>query len=72
MVAAYLVGEQGTPRHAIILGLIVTLTHTSTAFAVRPFAAICLASVGSGRRFNPSSASAGRALVAFIGLWLLH
>ena len=34
MVAAYLVGEQGTPRHAVILGLIVTLTHTSSAFAV--------------------------------------
>src|SRR5262245_10960858 len=34
MVAAYLIGEQGTPRHAIILGLIVTLTHTSAAFAV--------------------------------------
>ena len=69
MVAAYLIGEQGTPRHAIILGLIVTLTHTSTAFAVAlllkfvlpPTAAPAVQSVlGIG----------GGIVVAFIGLWL--
>jgi len=69
MVAAYLIGEQGTPRHAIILGLIVTLTHTSTAFAV----ALLLKFV-----LPPTAAPAvqavlgvgGGLLVAFIGLWL--
>jgi nickel/cobalt exporter len=30
IVAAYLVGERGTARHALILGITVTLTHTST------------------------------------------
>ena len=29
MVAAYLVGSRGTPRHAAILGATVTITHTS-------------------------------------------
>src|SRR4029450_3689481 len=28
IVGAYLVGSQGTARHAIFLGLVVTLTHT--------------------------------------------
>ena len=70
MVAAYLIGEQGTPRHAVILGLIVTLTHTSTAFVV----ALCSGSFCPGR--PPRTVQAvlgvgGGALVAFIGLWLL-
>jgi ABC-type nickel/cobalt efflux system permease component RcnA len=34
VVAAYLVGERGTSRHAIYLGLIVTATHTISVFAL--------------------------------------
>lgn len=34
MVAAYLVGSRGTPRHALLLGLTVTLTHTAGVFAL--------------------------------------
>jgi len=34
MVAAYLVGARGTPRHAAILGLTVTATHTVSVFAL--------------------------------------
>ena len=34
MVAAYLVGTRGTPRHAIALGAIVTATHTVGVFAL--------------------------------------
>jgi len=34
MVAAYLVGTRGTPRHAIALGGIVTVTHTAGVFAL--------------------------------------
>ncbi len=34
VVAAYLVGERGTGRHALYLGLIVTATHTITVFAL--------------------------------------
>ena len=34
MVAAYLVGTRGTPRHAVALGGIVTVTHTIGVFAL--------------------------------------
>jgi ABC-type nickel/cobalt efflux system permease component RcnA len=34
VVAAYLVGSHGTPRHALLLGLIVTLTHTAGVYAL--------------------------------------
>ena len=34
IVAAYLVGTRGTPRHAVLLGLIVTVTHTIGVFAL--------------------------------------
>jgi ABC-type nickel/cobalt efflux system permease component RcnA len=34
MVAAYLVGTRGKPRHALGLGLIVTITHTIGVFAL--------------------------------------
>jgi nickel/cobalt transporter (NicO) family protein len=34
MVAAYLVGTQGTPRHAFILGGTVTVAHTAGVFAL--------------------------------------
>ena len=34
IVAAYLVGSRGTPKHAIFLGAVVTLTHTIGVFAL--------------------------------------
>ncbi|MDT7687765.1 MAG: hypothetical protein QOE46_524 [Acidobacteriota bacterium] len=34
VVGAYLVGSRGTPKHAAFLGLTVTLTHTSSVFAL--------------------------------------
>jgi ABC-type nickel/cobalt efflux system permease component RcnA len=34
IVTAYLVGQRGTPRHAALLGLIVTMTHTIGVFAL--------------------------------------
>ncbi|MEO8591864.1 MAG: high frequency lysogenization protein HflD [Candidatus Solibacter sp.] len=34
LVAAYLVGSRGTPRHAVMLGLMVTFTHTVSVFAL--------------------------------------
>jgi ABC-type nickel/cobalt efflux system permease component RcnA len=34
MVAAYLVGSKGTSRHAVVLGAVVTLTHTIGVFAL--------------------------------------
>jgi nickel/cobalt transporter (NicO) family protein len=34
MVAAYLVGTRGTPRHALMLGATVTVAHTAGVFAI--------------------------------------
>jgi ABC-type nickel/cobalt efflux system permease component RcnA len=34
IVAAYLVGSRGTPRHAVFLGMTVTVTHTIGVFAI--------------------------------------
>jgi ABC-type nickel/cobalt efflux system permease component RcnA len=34
IIAAYLVGTRGTPRHAVLLGLTVTITHTIGVFAL--------------------------------------
>jgi len=34
MVAAYLVGSKGTSRHAVVLGVVVTVTHTIGVFAI--------------------------------------
>jgi nickel/cobalt transporter (NicO) family protein len=34
IIAAYLVGSRGTPRHALLLGLIVTVTHTAGVFGL--------------------------------------
>ena len=70
MVAAYLVGEQGTPRHAIILGLIVTLTHTSAAFAVALLLKFVLPPTAAPT-VQQVLGIGGGVLVAFIGLWLL-
>src|SRR5207249_1923211 len=34
IVAAYLVGQRGTSRHAVVLGLVVTVTHTLGVFGL--------------------------------------
>jgi nickel/cobalt exporter len=34
IVAGYLIGSRGKPRHAVLLGLIVTVTHTAGVFAL--------------------------------------
>lgn len=69
MVAAYLVGERGTPRHAILLGVVTTLTHTSAALAI----AILLHYVlpqNSEAGLNTVLKFLGGLLIASIGFWL--
>lgn len=71
LVGAYLAGTRGTPRHALFLGLTVTLTHTAGVVALG--LAILLAS----RSFVPEklypwlSLISGATIVA-LGLTLLH
>ena len=70
MVAAYLVGEKGTYRHAIVLGIVATLTHTGSVIAL---AIIMYNYYGNT---PPAEAQgwltvAGGLLITFVGLWLL-
>lgn len=71
VVGAYLVGSRGTPKHALFLGLTVTLTHTAgvlalglvTLFASRFFVP---------ERLYPWMSFASGLLVAAIGLTVLR
>ena len=69
LVAAYLVGERGTPRHAVILGIVVTLTHTATAFAVA-LALRFLFTDTPPRTVQGLLGFLGGLLIAGIGVWL--
>jgi ABC-type nickel/cobalt efflux system permease component RcnA len=70
MVAAYLIGERGTARHAIVLGLVTTITHTG---------AVLLLAAGLYWKYHdaaPATISAvlgfvGGVLIAGLGFWLL-
>ena len=70
MVAAYLIGEQGTPRHAVTLGLVVTLTHTSAAFTVALLLKFVLQDTAP-QTVQSVLGVGGGALVVFVGMWLL-
>ncbi len=70
MVAAYLVGERGTVWHAVLLGIVTTLTHTGIVWIVALSLAIYYpdtvpAHVETGLAFI------GGLLVAGLGFWLL-
>jgi nickel/cobalt exporter len=70
MVAAYLVGTRGTAWHAVLLGLVVTLTHTLGVFALG------LLTLSASRyivpeRLYPLISGASGAAVAMMGLGLL-
>lgn len=70
LVAAYLVGERGTVKHAVILGFATTVAHTGSVIAI---AAILWGVYGNN---VPGTAQgvlqfAGGFLVAGVGLWLL-
>lgn len=67
MVAAYLVGERGTPWHAVLLGIVTTLTHTSAALAIAiilHFTTVNAATIQTLLLFI------GGLMLAGIGLWL--
>jgi ABC-type nickel/cobalt efflux system permease component RcnA len=70
LVAAYLVGERGTAWHALLLGVVTTLTHTAVVFALSVALALSLPEVAPA---NVSAALGfvGGLLVAGLGLWLL-
>ncbi len=69
MVAAYLVGSRGTPRHAVLLGLVVTVTHTLGVFALGLGLLFASRYILPERLFPALSAASGL-LIFGVGLWL--
>jgi ABC-type nickel/cobalt efflux system permease component RcnA len=70
VVAAYLVGSRGTPRHAAFLGLTVTATHTAGVYALG-LVTLALSQYILPERLYPILEVGSGALVLGIGLLLL-
>ncbi len=68
--AAYIVGARGRPVDAWILGIFVTLSHTSGIVLVGVFASLGLPGLGS-HRIEAWLAVATGVLVILLGLWTL-
>ena len=71
MVAAYLVGERGTPKHAIFLGGMVTFTHTISVFALGVATYFLAGSIAPERVTKVLGILSGLSIVV-IGLWLVY
>ena len=69
MVAAYLVGSRGTPRHAVTLGLVVTLTHTFGVFALG-FALLFASRYVLPEKLFPALSALSGLLIFGVGIWL--
>ena len=69
IVAAYLVGSRGTARHAVFLGLTVTITHTAGVFALGLVTLFAAQYVVPERLYPILSVISG-AIVVIIGLSL--
>lgn len=69
MVAAYLVGSRGTPRHAVLLGFVVTVTHTLGVFALG-FGLLFASQYVLPERLFPILSAASGLLIFGVGLWL--
>jgi ABC-type nickel/cobalt efflux system permease component RcnA len=68
LVAAYLVGQHGTVWHALLLGLMTTLTHTGAVFVL---AIVFLVSPGAAKVMYYVQGLVGGLFIAVLGLWLL-
>jgi nickel/cobalt exporter len=70
IVGAYLIGSRGTPRHALFLGLTVTVTHTIGVFLLG-FATLYASRYIVPERIFPVLSLISAALVFGMGAWLL-
>ena len=70
MVAAYLVGSRGTGRHAVLLGLIVTITHTLGVFALGLITLFASRYIVPEKLYPVLSVVSGLAVFG-VGFWLL-
>lgn len=71
VVGSYLVGSRGTPRHAIFLGLTVTVTHTAGVIALGLLTLFASRYILPEMLFPWLSVGSG-ALVVAMGLWTLR
>ncbi len=71
LVAAYLVGQRGTIGHAIVLGLITTLTHTGIVLLIALVLFFLPESAGARPVVQEGLGLIMGLLVAGFGLWLL-
>jgi ABC-type nickel/cobalt efflux system permease component RcnA len=71
IVAAYLVGSQGTAAHALILGLIVTLTHTAGVYALGLITLYASKYIVPDHIY-PWLGIASGLTIAFLGLYMLR
>ena len=70
IVGAYLIGSRGTPRHALFLGLTVTITHTLGVFALG-FATLYASRYVVPERLFPILSLLSAGLVLLMGIVLL-
>ncbi|MBR8837444.1 MAG: sulfite exporter TauE/SafE family protein [Stigonema ocellatum SAG 48.90 = DSM 106950] len=70
MVAAYLVGSRGTPQHALLLGLVTTITHTLGVFALGILALLASQYILPEQLYPILSLISGLT-VCGVGFWLL-
>ena len=71
LVAAYLVGSRGTPRHAVFLGLMVTFTHTISVFALG-LVTLYLSRFVLPETITPILGAISGIAIAWIGITLLY
>jgi ABC-type nickel/cobalt efflux system permease component RcnA len=69
LVAAYLVGQRGTVWHALLLGLVTTLTHTGAVLVLAGLVAV-LGDKAGGLAYAALQLIGGL-LIAGLGFWLL-
>lgn len=71
VVAAYLIGSRGTVRHALFLGLTVTITHTAGVIALGLLTLLASAYIRPERLFGPLQLASGIMVLA-IGFTLFR
>ncbi|BCL38711.1 nickel/cobalt transporter [Nostoc sp. MS1] len=70
MVAAYLIGSQGTPQQAILLGVVTTITHTLGVFTLGIVALVASQYILPDTLYPILSLLSGLSICA-VGFWLL-
>jgi ABC-type nickel/cobalt efflux system permease component RcnA len=71
MTSAYLVGDRGTPQHAILLGLVTTLAHTLTIFLLG-IGVLFTSQYVTVERLSPVLSVVSGLTVCGVGVWLLQ